>query len=74
MAILEKTPAIRELSDDDKRQLIDELWTEMDGSPEESVSPEIIKLLDSRMEEYRRNPESASTWDEAKQRLQSLRG
>jgi len=74
MAILEKIPAIRDLSDDDKRQLIDELWTDMDGSPEETISPEIIKLLDSRMEEYRRDPDSASTWDEVKQRLKALRG
>jgi len=74
MAILEKIPAIQELSDADKRQLIDELWTEMDGSPDASVSPEIISLLDGRMEDYRKNPESTSTWDEVKQRLQALRG
>lgn len=74
MAILEKIPAIRELSEDDKRQLIDELWTEMDGDPDSGVSPEIIELLDRRMEDYRRNPDSASSWDEVKQRLKALRG
>lgn len=74
MAILEKIPAIQKLSDGEKRSLIGELWEQMDGAAAEAASPEIVELLERRLEHYRRNPESASTWEAVKKRLQTTRG
>lgn len=72
--ILEKVPDVQRLSREEKWLLIDELWQELLPPPEHEPRPEIIALLESRMEEYRANPALGSPWAEVKARLRAARG
>ena len=68
--ILERIPEIMKLTKAEQAELFGELsdllahddaWNEL--------SPEIIAELDRRMEEYRRDPSSARTWEQVKARI-----
>lgn len=72
--ILDKVPDVQRLSDDEKWLLIDELWQELLPRADHEPRPEIVALLESRMAEYRANPQSASPWSEVKARLRATRG
>lgn len=58
-------PEVETLSPEEKLELADEL---LEDYYESRKSPEfdeaVGKLLDARMEEYRKNPDSAMTWSE----------
>ena len=73
--IAEKIPALATLSVQEKLLLASELWdevlTQTDDIP---VSQEILDELDRRMEEYRRDPSIASSWEDVKQRIRASRG
>ena len=72
--ILEQVPAVQKLSAEEKWQLIDELWQELLPPPSREPQPEIVRLLESRLAEYRSNPAAAAPWAEVKARLRAARG
>lgn len=65
--ILDRFPEIRELSAEDRSQLMHELselvLTELESDPR------FYAELERRREEYRRDPSTGSTWPEVQQRL-----
>ena len=71
--ILEKLPAVQQLTPGEKSQLVEELWEQWLPRDDEATSAAIVELLESRMAHYRQHPETASTWDEVKQRIERLR-
>ncbi|MFT4641120.1 MAG: hypothetical protein ACI8T1_004456 [Verrucomicrobiales bacterium] len=60
--ILETLPEVKKLSLEEKRQLVDE----MEGSTHEQLRPEIVALLNERMDHYRKDPSSARPWSEVR--------
>ena len=71
--ILEKLPAVQQLTPSEKSQLVEELWEQWLPRDDAATSAAIVELLEARMEHYRKHPETASTWDEVKQRIERLR-
>ncbi len=67
--ILDTLPAVQNLSAQDKWRLAVELWDELIPDVEDRRDNAIQELIDRRMESYRQNPESATTWDALKQRM-----
>lgn len=68
--IIEKLPQIKELSSSEKMLLVNELWNDLVAHPSEiPVSRETLAELDRRIEKYEKNPESVTTWEEAKVRI-----
>jgi putative addiction module component (TIGR02574 family) len=66
---LDRFPEIRELSAAERSQLMNEL-SELTLAELES-DPRFIAELERRMEEYRRDPTTGSTWPEVQQRLRA---
>jgi putative addiction module component (TIGR02574 family) len=71
--ILETLPAVMQLSPRERSQLVEELWEEWLPRDDDQTRSAIVELIDSRMAHYRMHPESASTWDEVKKRIEQLR-
>jgi putative addiction module component (TIGR02574 family) len=71
--ILDTLPEVQSLSAQDKWLLAEELWDELIPDVNESRDAAIEKLIDARMEDYRQNPETATSWDAVKQRIKALR-
>ena len=71
--ILDQFPSVQNLSPNEKWQLAEELWDELIPSADAERDEAIVKLIESRMEDYRQNPESATTWDALKDRLKLLK-
>ena len=71
--ILDTLPEVQSLSARDKWQLAEELWDELIPDVNDARDSAIEKLIDARMEDYRQNPETATTWDAVKQRMKALR-
>lgn len=64
--ILETIPEIQKLSSEEKLQLANELWEELEKLDDSSIDPAIIELLESRMAQYRDDPSTARTYEEVK--------
>lgn len=61
---------ISELSIAERIQLAEDLWDSILNNPEELVLSEAQEQeLDRRLEQYQRDPDAGSTWEEVKQRL-----
>lgn len=59
---------------DEKLLLVSELWDEVTAQPRDvAVSQNVLDELDRRMEEFRRDPSVATTWEDAKQRIRAAR-
>ena len=72
--IAETIPALERLSSEEKLLLVSELWDEITAQQNHiPVSQTLLDELDRRMEEFRRDPAAATTWDEAKQRIRASR-
>jgi putative addiction module component (TIGR02574 family) len=71
--ILEKLPAVQQLTPTEQSQLVEELWERWLPRDDEPTNAAIVELLQARMEHYRQHPESAVTWDEVKQRISARR-
>jgi putative addiction module component (TIGR02574 family) len=68
--MIERMPELRTLSPSDKLALITELWDDLASNPEDiPITPEQIAEVDRRLEEYRKNPDLGSTWEEVKARI-----
>lgn len=58
------------LSVEERIELVGEIWNSIAAVPEQvELSPEVRELLETRLEEFRRNPDSGATWEEVKARL-----
>ena len=68
--IIERFPELLNLSDEERIQLSDEL-TETVFIDEPVTDPEIIKLLEARQAEYRRDPSTARPWSEVRKELRT---
>ena len=72
--ILDKFPEIQRLSASEKLIFVSELWNDLEAHPSEvPISREIISELDQRMEYFRQNPNSFTTWESVEERLLSGR-
>ena len=72
--IAESIPALNSLSKDQKLQLVGELWQDIfEDDRDIPLSDAVKSALDERMEEYRRDPSQAVTWEEARQRIRDSR-
>jgi putative addiction module component (TIGR02574 family) len=68
--MIEKIPELRKLSASDKLTLATELWNDLASNPEDiPITPEQIAEVDRRLEEYRKNPDLGSSWEEVKARI-----
>ena len=71
--ILEKLPEVQQLTPSEKSQLVEELWDCWLPREDDETRAATIALLEARMAHYRQHPETASTWDEVKRRIERLR-
>lgn len=67
--ILEQLPELQKLPSDQKRQLAEELWLSADDQYETTVDQSILALLDQRLAEHDADPESASSWQQVRERV-----
>ena len=68
--MIERIPELRALSPADKLALVTELWDDLASNPEDiPVTPAQIAEVEWRLEEYRKNPDVGSTWEEVKARI-----
>jgi putative addiction module component (TIGR02574 family) len=68
--MIERMPELRTLSPSDKLALVTELWDDLASNPEDiPITPEQIAEVDKRLEEYRKNPDLGSPWEEVKARI-----
>ena len=72
--IAEKIPALQMLSLDEKLILAAELWDELAAHPD-AFPPrgDHIKILQERLEHYRRHPEDVTAWEDVKARILASR-
>ena len=62
--IVERIPEIAELTREEKRTLVTELWEEVLADNDSPTDDAIERLLQTRMADYEKNPASAMTWHE----------
>ena len=68
--ILETIPDVSRLTAAQKLLLVSELWDDLAAHPTEvPVSREQIAELDRRMDDYRRDPSQATSWEAIQKRL-----
>ena len=70
--VKERYPELATLSLDDKWLLMAELEDEVmasDASNEEPLKSEIAAKLEERYQDYQRDPDSARTWSEVRQKM-----
>lgn len=68
--IAERIPAVKELSIQDKWLLANELWDEVEEHQEAWPStPEIIAIVEQRFADHERDPSTALSLEEFKNRL-----
>ena len=68
--ILDKIPALRELSCMEKLELVDELWSDVRADASFDVRhEEIVAELERRRAEYASSPDSVVSWHDIKRRL-----
>ena len=64
---------ILQLSVPERIQLVQDIWDTIATVPENlALSQSQQEELDRRLESYRQNPESGSSWDEVKERIRNL--
>jgi putative addiction module component (TIGR02574 family) len=62
---------IKKLPNPEKLRIIDELWKSIEDNMKKEVkeSPEIISMLEERLEEYEKKGRKTASWDEVEKRL-----
>jgi putative addiction module component (TIGR02574 family) len=58
-----------QLSPAERREIAQELWDSLEPQDLPPLSEDQIEDFERRLAEYRANPDSASPWQEAKERL-----
>jgi len=72
--IAETIPGLKNLSPEEKLILVGELWDELAARPDAFPPREDhIKLLRQRLEDYRKNPENVTAWEDLKARILASR-
>ena len=72
--IVETIPELESLDPSKKLMLVSELWDSViAGRLDIPVSEALLQELDARLEEFRKDPSQATTWDEAKARIRASR-
>jgi putative addiction module component (TIGR02574 family) len=61
-------PQLQNLTDEEKLQLIDELWDSLEFAPPPGISEEEKRILDERLAEHEANPGTSLTLEEFKRR------
>jgi putative addiction module component (TIGR02574 family) len=68
--MIERIPELRTLSPSEKLTLVTELWDDLASNPEDiPITSEQIEEVERRLEEYRKNPDLGSSWEEVKARI-----
>lgn len=72
--IADRIPELKTLSAEEKLVLIRELWDELATQPD-SFPPrgDHIRLLEERLEHFRRNPSNVVAWEQVKARILGTR-
>jgi putative addiction module component (TIGR02574 family) len=64
--------AIMSLSVPERVRLVQDIWDTLQPTAEElPLTPEQREIIDRRLEEHRRDPDSAIPWEEVRARLES---
>jgi putative addiction module component (TIGR02574 family) len=71
--IIDSLPEVKGLSPEEKWQLAEELWGELMPGEVEARDNAIELLVNERMEHYRAHPETATSWEELRQRINDLK-
>ena len=72
--IAEQFPGVMALPDSDKFRLIVELWDDVAGEAADmSDDPEMVALIEQRLEQYRAHPEAGSPWEAVRDRIRASR-
>jgi len=72
--IAETIPQLKQLSVEEKLILVGELWDELASQKDAFPAREDhIKLLEERLEQYRKNPQDVRAWEDVKRRIMSSR-
>lgn len=70
--IAEQYPGLLARPDEDKLQLAEELLSDVLGDVSDD-DPALFSLMESRLNDYRANPEQVRSWSAVKDRLLALR-
>jgi putative addiction module component (TIGR02574 family) len=74
-SMIERIPELRTLSRAEKLALVTELWDDLASNLEDiPITPAQIAGIERRLEEYRKNPDLGSTWEEVKARILGQNG
>ena len=68
LMIAERIPEIAELTREEKRELVAELWEEVLADDDSPTDEAIERLIKARMANYEQNPDAAMTWNEFRSR------
>ena len=71
--IIERLPEIEKLSVEEKWVLVDELWAALLAEQSPEADPLLLAELENRMAHYQSHPETATTWEVLRARLQVSR-
>lgn len=64
-------PELESLAPQEKITLAAQLWEEATQTMDEEPDPELLNVLEERLEHYRQNPETGLTWEEVKKRVRN---
>ncbi|MEZ5329297.1 MAG: addiction module protein [Verrucomicrobiales bacterium] len=67
--ILESLPEVQKLSPEEKRQLADELLDEIEDGNHGELKPDVVALLNERLEDYGKDPSSARPWSDVRKAI-----
>jgi putative addiction module component (TIGR02574 family) len=68
--MIERIPELRTLSPAEKLSLVTEVWDALASNSEDiPLTTEQIAEVERRLEEYRKNPDLGSSWEEVKARI-----
>ncbi len=68
--ILDKFPAVKALSLEEKQRLAEEIWEEISQVKDPfPVSQEHLDILHRRQKEHEKHPERVKTWNEVRQNI-----
>jgi putative addiction module component (TIGR02574 family) len=68
--MIERIPELRTLSPAEKLSLVTEVWDDLASNSEDiPLTTEQIAEVERRLEEYRKNPDLGSSWEEVKARI-----
>jgi putative addiction module component (TIGR02574 family) len=70
--IKERIPELKNLSKQQKLELLKELWDDVENDIDFELSDDHKKELDRRMKHYRENPDDTIPWEEVKKKLEKI--